>query len=317
MSVLKANPKVEQFVSAWTTRFARAVRDAAGGDGKLSLDEARTIAQRDGVTRLYGDNAVNFLESKGLREVSVDTLIGAARRYANRAATGVAGDNRRMSLTEARLLPKDLVDDFFALRGKKTPTLDPTPAPAPIHFEFSSDNPALKAELDGDLIKLVDSGAPVGAKATIKFDGHEVTIAKLPAGFGSWDIGRKMPEGYGAAEVSKDPPAVRIVKDPVGMPTTSEALAVAREGIAEYIKTERVNDRDWQEYFGSTWDAAVSRGVMTGIDNFGTAAPGGSFEITRTPDGYIFCDRGPFDLYTEAFVDKVSKKVTHVLVEID
>ncbi|MBN2358387.1 MAG: hypothetical protein JXR83_02980 [Deltaproteobacteria bacterium] len=316
MSVLKSNPKVEQFVSAWTTRFARAVRDAAGEDGKLTLAEARTIAQRDGVLRLYGDNAVNYLEAKGLDEVKVNTLIGAGRRYVQSAANRVAGSNHRISLAEARLLPKDLIDEFFTLRGKKVPNLAPKPDPEPLRFDVSSDNPALKAEIADDLIKLVDSGAPVGAKLTLKFDGHEVTFQKYPGGFGTWSIGRQMPEGYGASEVTSTPPTVRIVKDPAGTPSTSEALAIAREGIAEYIKTERVNDRDWQDYFGSTWDDAVSRGVTDGIARFGTNATG-DLDITRSLDGYIFCDRGPFDLYTEVYVDKASKKVTRVYVEID
>ena len=108
-----------------------------------------------------------------------------------------------------------------------------------------------------------------------------------------------------------------VGRNPAGAPTTSEALAVAREGLAEYIKTQRVNDHDWQEYFGSTWDEAVSRGVMTGIQSFGADLASPDFEITRTPDGYIFCGRGPFDLYTEAHVDKASRQVTRAYVEID
>ena len=60
----------------------KAVRDAAGRDGRLSKNEAKKIAQRSDALALWGDNAVNYLDKTGQKTVSVDKLIGAGYRYA-------------------------------------------------------------------------------------------------------------------------------------------------------------------------------------------------------------------------------------------
>ncbi|MFH1811737.1 MAG: hypothetical protein ABIJ09_23560 [Pseudomonadota bacterium] len=318
MSVLNRAPKVTQFVEAWSQRFERAVKDAAGRDGRLSLNEARSIAERDDGLRLWADNAVNYLESKGQQTVSVRKLLGAAERYAFASATRIAGSNQQISLLEARLLPPDLVDDFFMLRGQRAAEVDPLAQPAAPRIEVHAE-PPITASVDGDSITLRGNGAAFGTLVTIRFDDHEVEVKKAHRGFLAYDLCDRMPEGYSAEEIRTpdlDPTTVRITRDPPTAPTTAEALILAREGLAEYLRNERIDDRDWSEYYSSNWDTLVAGGILDEIARFG--APGASaVDVSRRPDMYVFCGRGPNQLYTEVCVDKTSRKVTRAYVEID
>lgn len=125
MPTLGNGPSPKQFANAWTRGFAAAVRDAAGRDGRLSLNEARQIAKRTDGLAVYGDNAVNYLEKTGQKSVSVEKLIGKGHDYAFALAERVSGGNNRVSLVEAQDLPADLRADFMALRGRP---LDAAPA---------------------------------------------------------------------------------------------------------------------------------------------------------------------------------------------
>ena len=137
MATLNSAPTPSQFATAWTRGFAAAVRDAAGKDGRLSVNEAKKIAQRTDGLAVYGDNAVNYLERTGQQTVSVEKLIGKGHDYAFALAERVAGNNNRVSLVEATHLPRDLQADFLALRGR-----------APVAAPTSLDGAALLSALD-------------------------------------------------------------------------------------------------------------------------------------------------------------------------
>ena len=113
-AVLDSAPSPSNFTAAWTDAFAAAVRGAAGTDGRLSRAEADRLAS----SSLYGDNAVNWLEKKGQASVDVDKLIREAAQYTFANGKRVAGQDGRISLADAKKLPKDLQDDYLSLRGK-------------------------------------------------------------------------------------------------------------------------------------------------------------------------------------------------------
>jgi hypothetical protein len=125
MARFNTAPNIDQFAKAWTRGFAKAVREAGGRDGRLSLNEAKSIARRDDPLAVYGDNAVNYLERTGQKSVSIDKLIGKGHDYVLATAGKVAGSNRRLSLVEARNLPEDLRADFAQLRGKSEAHVQP------------------------------------------------------------------------------------------------------------------------------------------------------------------------------------------------
>lgn len=114
-------PTPRQFADAWAEQFGDVVRQAGGRDGRLSQAEARRIAKRDAPDFLASDNAVNFFKATGQKTVSVEKFIRVASEYVEREASAVAGSNQKLSLLEARCLPKDLKDDFMFLRGKGLP----------------------------------------------------------------------------------------------------------------------------------------------------------------------------------------------------
>ena len=118
MPGLPKTPSVEQFATAWTQHFAAAIRAAAGKDGRLSRNEAKKIAGRDDALRLWGDNAINYLEAKNQKTVGVEKLIRSGYRYAYANAAKQAGSNRKVSFVEARRMAVDLRHDFLWLRAK-------------------------------------------------------------------------------------------------------------------------------------------------------------------------------------------------------
>jgi hypothetical protein len=121
MPVLPKAPSPQEFAKTWTRGFARAVREAAGRDGRLSRSEGAQIAARTDGLSVYADNVENFFEETGQKSVAVEKLIGTGHNYAEAQAERVGGDNQRVSLLEARMLPADLRTEFFALRGKSDP----------------------------------------------------------------------------------------------------------------------------------------------------------------------------------------------------
>ena len=97
MPTITQAPSPKEFANAWTRGFAAAVRSEAGRDGRLSLREAKRIAEQGGNLATYGDNAVNYLEKTGQKSVSVNKLIGKGHDYAvavsaSSAETQAAGD---------------------------------------------------------------------------------------------------------------------------------------------------------------------------------------------------------------------------------
>jgi hypothetical protein len=120
MPAIKYAPTPEQFAKVWTAHFAAAVREGAGKDGRLSMKEAQRINERIDALKLWGDNAVNFLEHTGQKSVRLNKLIASGYNYAIANADKVDGKSGTVSLVEARKMALDLQDDFSYLRGRLT-----------------------------------------------------------------------------------------------------------------------------------------------------------------------------------------------------
>lgn len=117
--ILKTTPSPKTFAEAWTREFEKVVRQAAGRDGRLSITEAKRIAERTDGGRLFSDNAQAWLFANHQKSVSVNKLVAAAHAYAEKSAIAAAGADGRLSYPDAasKLRP-DLRDDFLYLRGK-------------------------------------------------------------------------------------------------------------------------------------------------------------------------------------------------------
>ncbi|MBI2372874.1 MAG: hypothetical protein HYV07_02625 [Deltaproteobacteria bacterium] len=177
---------------------------------------------------------------------------------------------------------------------------------------------SLTAQGESFTVKL-GANVPVGAVFQISIDGHPFELKRAPNAIASTFTA---PEGCGFELVSRtygagDLEAVyRITKDPPGSLTQQKALEKAKSGLVKHIKSTRMKENDWKEYFASRWSDLVSAGVMAGIEKFGDAQDPGT-QIERKPDRFVFCGRGPFDLYTEVEVAKRGGKILRVLIEID
>ncbi len=126
--ILPNTPSPKSFTDAWTKKFEEVVRTAAAKDGRLSITEAKRIAERIDGGQFFSDNAVAWLLANGQKTVSVNKLVEAARAYAAAQASAVAGKDGRISYEDAKKMRADLRDDFLYLRGKIVTPHAPTPA---------------------------------------------------------------------------------------------------------------------------------------------------------------------------------------------
>jgi hypothetical protein len=121
MPKISGAPSVNTFATVWTNEFTAAVKRAAGSNGKLSAAEAKKMAASTNGDQLFADSAAALLKAKGNKATSVEVLAADAKAYAKRAAEVAAGADGKLSLADGAKLPKDLVEDFFFLRGVKPP----------------------------------------------------------------------------------------------------------------------------------------------------------------------------------------------------
>src|SRR5438045_855441 len=80
--VFKTAPTPKQFATAWAQQFETAVKKAAGKDGRLTITEARRIAEQVDGSGVFADNAVNYLTAKKQKSVSPLMPVDAGKKYA-------------------------------------------------------------------------------------------------------------------------------------------------------------------------------------------------------------------------------------------
>jgi hypothetical protein len=131
MPRIPTTPSVRTFTETWSNDFKDAVTRAAGKNGKLSAAEVKKLAASTGPDKMFADTAAQLLKAAGNHAQPIETIVASARAYAQRAAEAAAGPDKKISLADGAKLPKDLVEDFFLLRGRAAPSTTPvTPAPA-------------------------------------------------------------------------------------------------------------------------------------------------------------------------------------------
>lgn len=346
MTRLTKAPTVPQFVEAWSNRFEKAVRDAAGSNDRLSINEARKIAERDDALKLWGDNAVNYLEKTGQKSVSVNKLMSVARDYAEAAAKKVAGQDRgdsqpaRISLAEARLLPKDLIDDFFELRGRREPDIQSTTdiattdAAEPVKIVIKSYHPGLTGAVEGDVIKLAATDdVPHNAKIVVRYDNHMLTMrlsAKGDRMFNWFNLRERMAKGYGVEMDNIWGPhlTLKITRDASDSISEKQAIQVAAKAIETFWKAGRVEVNSWPNDEPITWDDILEWDdkLAEKLTHFGDPeAPGEIYEygcpsaagVRSTAEHWVVHGPGPMGYEMRVSVNKASGEADRVQIEFD
>ncbi len=176
--ILPTTPSAKAFADAWTKKLEEVAKEAAGKDGRLSITEARRIAERFDGGRFFSDNAVAYLNAKGQKTMSVAVLVKGARAYAEAQGAAVAGKDGRISYADAKGLRADLQDDFLYLRGK----IADGPQRTPQQLQADVRDTVLRAFDNGTAVKL--SGPPAvvkGRKELIEYLPHAPSNTVLRA----------------------------------------------------------------------------------------------------------------------------------------
>lgn len=314
---------------AFAAGIEKAVRAAAGND-QLSLQEQTKLAGYP----LAQATASRAAKAKGAH-LYVKDVQAQALSDAHQALVAI-GVGTYSAITELTAIKREkpelgalLLQAHEIAKATALPTLL---APTPVEVKLDTTTPgiSLKPQTDGSYIVRVEKTVPANSPFTLSFAGTTFNEMTAPRGWTGYWMGDRVPEGYGvrSGETKELPDAyeatILAAKDPVGSLTIAEAIRVARHAIVEHLKSGRMQQGDWTDYFPSSWaDASavqmtvngkITYPFIEGIMNFG----GTDAEIRRNLDSYVIIGRGPFDLYSEVTVKKdPSAKVQNVLVEID
>lgn len=168
MARIPNTPSPTSFAQTWSSELKTAAARVAGKDGRLSVNEAKKLAQDVGGA-MFADNVASYFAQTGKKTVSVEVLAHDMQAYAQRAAEQAAGPDKKLSLEDGKKLPQDLVEDFFLLRGKPvpgavTPPAGPSTLPAvKAALEAATANLLMPSETDASFAFL--SGAQLGGAA--------------------------------------------------------------------------------------------------------------------------------------------------------
>jgi hypothetical protein len=203
-------PSPSALADAWIARYAQAVRDAAGQDGRLSRNEAARMTDGTPLQREAADNVAAFFDRTGQQTVSAERFLAAERARIVDEASRVAGRGNRVSLVEARLLPRELAHDALALRGAAPPTTTPTPSPpSPVVALLGPVVQGLSFPSESDAVVHVVSAAdprrrPITAALVVELFGAS------SAGLGKDIFGpnNSLPSIVGRASEVRDAPAL-------------------------------------------------------------------------------------------------------------
>ena len=193
--------------------------------------------------------------------------------------------------------------------------------PIPVEANLSSEHPDLLVWQSDGIIYIDNSNAPQDYHVHIEFDGHVFGIKNGYGGMWTNHLTNSAPDGYGAEDIGVQDGLTRVMvtKDPPGTLTTEQALEAARKGLIEYMRDVRIHEEDWAEACPSftTWEAAVTEGMLDDINSFGESPSPYDFSHGRTSTEYRFTGRGPFKLDTRINISKATGEVTYVRVILD
>lgn len=311
-------------VSNVQSRLAGIVRDevqaASGKDGRVGTRERKALSPyaRTVVDTFNGSPRVNAVVDRAMFQAM------AAVSAENQAS----GPGKAfLSQAELRRIAANDPDlgDMIGLAGEQIRSGTTTPVGGgpgtAVTLEIVSPLAGtLLGVNDTDVYTLFVDPAQVanGTDIKLKLDGHILELRRLAGGVSAYPL--VTPQGYGIEQVGQTADAdgmsitLRIKKDPPNALSEGEAKQKAKTGLIDYLKNTRIHQSDWQDYFPATWQGCVDAGVPSHIDRF-LADP--ETQVIRQPDTLVFVGRGPFDLYTEVSVDKVTGDIANAYLEID
>jgi hypothetical protein len=163
MSKISQSPSPATFADAWAKQFEKSVKKVAGTDGRLSLNEAKKLAETTGPGKAFADEAMDFFQSTGQQTVSVPKLVSTLREKVEASAKRAAGADGRLSSADLAKLPKHLQADVALLKG-----------------DLGAAKPSLQAELSTltkGLLNISESESPVFAVSGGKIGNAPITPA--------------------------------------------------------------------------------------------------------------------------------------------
>jgi len=161
MSKISQSPSPATRADAWAKQFEKGVKKVAGADGRLSVNEAKKLAETTGPGKAFVDEAMDFFQRTGQQTVSVPKLVSTLRGQVEASAKKAAGADGRLSAADLAKLPKHLQADVAVLKG-----------------EFGAAKPSLKtqlASLTKGLLNVSESESPVFAVSGGKIGNAPIT----------------------------------------------------------------------------------------------------------------------------------------------
>lgn len=177
MPRIPTTPSVRTFTETWSADFKEAVTKAAGKNGKLSTAEVKKLAASTGPDKMFADTAAQLLKAAGNHAQPIEAIVAQAKAYAQRAAEAAAGPDKKISLADGAKLPKDLVEDFFTLRGRPAPSTTPvTPTPTTSGLPVGELKTKVEAAVNG-LWLTSESDAKIKFLTGTQLNGAAITPA--------------------------------------------------------------------------------------------------------------------------------------------
>ncbi|MBM4379533.1 MAG: hypothetical protein FJ086_09575 [Deltaproteobacteria bacterium] len=161
MSKISQSPSPATFADAWAKQFEKSVKKVAGEDGRLSVNEAKKLAETTGAGKAFADEAMDFFQRTGQQTVSVPKLVSTLRGQVEATAKKAAGADGRLSAADMAKLPKHLQADVAVLKG-----------------ELGAAKPSLQtqlASLTKGLLNVSESESPVFAVSGGKIGSAPIT----------------------------------------------------------------------------------------------------------------------------------------------
>lgn len=193
-----------------------------------------------------------------------------------------------------------------------------SPTSTLLPVELVTQNPSASLSRAGEtyVLRATENAGGAVAPITLKFDNQSVVLNS------AWlnNLNQRLPAGYWGTLLDRSQDgnnittAFRIERIPSSFKSEGELLGLARTALTDFVRDKRMKDSDWLYYFASTWDEFKADGGVVAINSFGSHA-----DSQRITNGrYVsFVDAGPYNLYTEVDIDRVTGEAKRVYVEID
>lgn len=239
------------------------------GSTRITKAQAERIGESNPKQAIYRDNVLNYLAARNVGSTSLSRLFASGYKHALSEGERVQGPNKKISLTEARKLANDLVDDFFVLRGKAPPSAGST-LPA---------SSAVVGALTGSINAL-------GTFWESGDNGVNVTVSALPGA-------HSLAEALAAAVQNPDTPWTHA-ESPLLLSTIS-----GQDAVAAFASESKDALNNFDSTKGEEIDAfaAALPAAFAGISDIRSATGkdlGGLYLVGKTADNYVLVTVQPY-----------------------